>query len=166
MILRFVVTTKCCSLSLHISLCGGTCAAVRQSAVHRPGPATMALFRSDILNQELFRRAVQAAERTASVEILELTIGEARTGLQVSEATCRVPRVLSHVSQEVAPVHITAEVRGRRREFCWTAKISPSASAAAALGDELRLWERELFVYKELLPALELKRKWLHGRGS
>ena len=90
MILRFVVTTKCCSLSLHISLCGGTCAAVRQSAVHRPGPATMALFRSDILNQELFRRAVQAAERTASVEILELTIGEARTGLQVSEATCRV----------------------------------------------------------------------------
>ena len=91
MILRFVVTTKCCSLSLHISLCGGTCAAVRQSAVHRPGPATMALFRSDILNQELFRRAVQAAERTASVEILELTIGEARTGLQVSEAACRVP---------------------------------------------------------------------------
>ena len=90
MILRFVVTTKCCSLSLHISLCGGTCAAVWQSAVHRPGPATMALFRSDILNQELFRRAVQAAERTASVEILELTIGEARTGLQVSEATCRV----------------------------------------------------------------------------
>ena len=98
MILRFVVTTKCCSLSLHISLCGGTCAAVRQSAVHRPGPATMALFRSDILNQELFRRAVQAAERTASVEILELTIGEARTGLQVSEAsvpraTCPQPRV-------------------------------------------------------------------------
>ena len=90
MILRFVVTTKCCSLSLHISLCGGTCAAVRQSAVHRPGPATMALFRSDILNQELFRRAVQAAERTASVEILELTIGEARTGLQVSEAACHV----------------------------------------------------------------------------
>ena len=78
----------------------------------------------------------------------------------------RVPRVFSHMSQEVAPVHITAEVRGRRREFCWTAKISPSASAAAALGDELRLWERELFVYKELLPALELKRKWLHGRGS
>lgn len=63
-------------------------------------------------------------------------------------------------------MHITAEVRGRRREFCWTAKISPSSSAAAALGDELRLWERELFVYKELLPALELKRKWLHVKSS
>lgn len=125
----------------------------------------MALFRSDILNQELFRRAVQAAERTSSVEILELTIGEARTGLQVSEAS--VPRVLHQPRvQEVAPVHITAEVRGRRREFCWTAKISPSSSAAAALGDELRLWERELFVYKELLPALELKRKWLHVKSS
>ena len=73
MILRFVVTTKCCSLSLHISLCGGTCAAVRQSAVHRPGPATMALFRSDILNQELFRRAVQASASKRSIRRFAIT---------------------------------------------------------------------------------------------
>ena len=100
MILRFVVTTKCCSLSPYQLVWCGTCA-VWQSAVHRPGPATMALFRSDILNQELFRRAVQAAERTSSVEILELTIGEARTGLQVSEAS--VPRALSHMSSATCP---------------------------------------------------------------
>ena len=48
----------------------------------------MALFRSDILNQEFFKKAVQSAERTSSVEILELTIGDSKTGLQVSIVYC------------------------------------------------------------------------------
>ena len=62
----------------------------------------------------------------------------------------------------MAPVHITAEVRGRRRDLCWTAKISPSSEAAFRLGKELRLWEKEVFVYKELLPAIELRSNKLH----
>ena len=44
---------------------------------------TMALFRSDILNQDFFKRAVSEAERTTSVDILELTIGDGKTGIQV-----------------------------------------------------------------------------------
>ena len=43
----------------------------------------MALFRSDILNQDFFKRAVSEAERTTSVDILELTIGDGKTGIQV-----------------------------------------------------------------------------------
>ena len=75
---------------------------------------------------------------------------------------CRICFYLIRCFQETAPVHITAEVRGRRRDLCWSAKISPSSEAALALGKELRLWEKEVFVYKELLPAIELRSNKLH----
>jgi len=105
----------------------------------------MALFRSDILNRAFFQRAIGDAEKTKSVDVLEITVGETKRGLQ-----------------EIVPVHVTAEIRGRPREFSWTAKISPASPAAAALSFEMKLWEREVFIYKELLPAIEIKSNKLH----
>ena len=61
-------------------------------------------------------------------------------------------------SQEIVPVHITAKVRGRTRLFSWIAKISPSTEATVTITKELNLWEKEVYVYKEMFPAIELKR--------
>ena len=106
----------------------------------------MALFRSEILNQDFFRAALQEAEKTRNVEILEITIGDcSSTGLQ-----------------ETLPVHITATVRGRERVFDWSAKISSSSQAAVELSRELKLWEKELYLYRELLPSLELRSNLVH----
>ena len=106
----------------------------------------MALFRSEILNQDFFKRALQEAEKTKNVDILEITIGDSTsTGLQ-----------------EMFPVHLTATIRGRQREFDWTAKISSSSEAAVELSKELNLWEKEIYFYKDLLPRLELRSNKLH----
>ena len=106
----------------------------------------MALFRSEILNQDFFKRALQEAEKTKNVDILEITIGDSTsTGLQ-----------------EMLPVHLTATIRGRQREFDWTAKISSSSEAAVELSKELNLWEKEIYFYKDLLPRLELRSNKLH----
>ena len=68
----------------------------------------MALFRSEILNQDFFKRALQEAEKTKNVDILEITVGDpTSTGLQ-----------------EMFPLHLTASIRGREREFDLTAKGS------------------------------------------
>ena len=40
----------------------------------------MALFRSDVLNQEFFKRAIEEAEKSRSVDILEVTVGEPKSG--------------------------------------------------------------------------------------
>ena len=73
------------SCSLTCAVLNGINASVLEFVNYVVGAYTfkMALFRSDILNQEFFRKAVQSAEKTSSVEILELTIGDAKTGLQV-----------------------------------------------------------------------------------
>ena len=106
----------------------------------------MALFRSEILNQDFFKAALQEAEKTRNVEILEITIGDSSsTGLQ-----------------ETLPVHITATVRGREKVFDWSAKISSSSQAAVELSRELKLWEKELYLYRELLPSLELRSNLVH----
>ena len=106
----------------------------------------MALFRSEILNQDFFKVALQEAEKTKNVEILDLTIGDSSsTGLQ-----------------EVLPVHITASIRGRERVFDWSAKISSSSQAALELSQELKLWEKEIYLYRELLPSIELRSNLVH----
>ena len=106
----------------------------------------MALFRSEILNQDFFKVALQEAEKTKNVEILDLTIGDSTsTGLQ-----------------EVLPVHITASIRGRERVFAWSAKISSSSQAAVELSQELKLWEKEIYLYRELLPSIELRSNLVH----
>ena len=101
----------------------------------------MALLRSDVLNISCFQSALEQSEKTASIEVLEITLGDARSGWL----------------QEVAPVQVLAKVRGQSRSFSWTAKISPAAEAAANLCSELKLFEREVFVYRQLLPSVELK---------
>ena len=101
----------------------------------------MALLRSDVLNISCFTSALEQSEKTASVEVLEITLGDGRSGWL----------------QEVAPVQVLAKVRGRSSTFSWTAKISPAAEAAAILCAELRLFEREVFVYRQLLPSIELR---------
>ena len=106
----------------------------------------MALFRSEILNQDFFKKALQEAEKTKNVDVLEITIGDTTsTGLQ-----------------ELLPVHITANIRGRQREFDWSAKISSSSEAAVELSKELKLWQKEIYFYKELLPRLELRSNKVH----
>ena len=106
----------------------------------------MALFRSEILNQDFFKAALQEAEKTRNVEILEITTGACTSsGLQ-----------------ETLPVHITATVRGRERVFDWSAKISSSSQAAVELSRELKLWEKEIYLYRELLPTLELRSNLAH----
>ena len=60
--------------------------------------------------------------------------------------------------QEVAPVQVSARVRGRSRSFSWLTKISPAPPPAALLCSQLRLFQREEFVYKTLLPSVELRR--------
>ena len=106
----------------------------------------MALFRSEILNQDFFKAALQEAEKTRNVEILEITTGACTSsGLQ-----------------ETLPVHITATVRGRERVFDWSAKISSSSQAAVELSQELKLWEKEIYLYRELLPTLELRSNLAH----
>ena len=163
MILRFVVTTKCCSLSPYQLVWWHLCCSVAVCcAPPRPSHHGSLQVRHPQPGAVQARGAGRREDQQCRDPGAHHRRGEDRPpGERGQRAACPQPRV-----QEVAPVHITAEVRGRRREFCWTAKISPSSSAAAALGDELRLWERELFVYKELLPALELKRKWLHVKSS
>ena len=86
----------------------------------------MALFRSDILNHDFFKSALCEAERTGSVDLLEVTVGEAeQCGLQ-----------------EIRPVLILAAIRGREKSFHWVAKLSSGSEAASRLGRERGDWER------------------------
>jgi len=106
----------------------------------------MALFRSEVLNHDFFKKALEDAERTKNVDVLEITVGEvAHTGLQ-----------------EVLPVQITAAIRGKERIFNWVAKLNSSSDSASELGKELNLWQKETYIYTDLLPNLEVISNTLH----
>ena len=76
----------------------------------------MALLRSDVLNISCFQvltnqnclnqsqvwlqTALEQCEKTSSVEVLEITVGDGRSGWL----------------QELAPVQVLANIRGRRRQ--------------------------------------------------
>ena len=76
----------------------------------------MALLRSDVLNIACFQvltnqnkycqpitplqAALEQCEKTSSVEVLEITVGDGRSGWL----------------QELAPVQVLANIRGRRRQ--------------------------------------------------
>jgi len=101
---------------------------------------SMALFRSEVLNQEFFKKALEVAEQTKYVEVTEITIGE-----------------VSHIGlQELLPVKVQATVRGKERVINWVAKLNSSSEAASQLGRELHLWKKEVFLYNTLLPNVEL----------
>jgi len=100
----------------------------------------MALFRSEVLNHDFFKKALEDAEQTRYVEVNEITIGE-----------------VSYIGlQEIIPVQICANIRGRTKVFNWTAKLNSSSESASKLGKELNLCEKEVYVYTVLLPNVEL----------
>jgi len=100
----------------------------------------MALFRSEVLNYDFFKKALEDAEQTKYVEVNEITIGE-----------------VSHVGlQEVIPVQISASIRGKEKVFNWIAKLNSSSESASKLGKQLYLWNKEVYVYTVLLPNVEL----------
>eukprot|EP00091_Calanus_sinicus_P020382 TRINITY_DN5536_c0_g1_i2.p1 TRINITY_DN5536_c0_g1~~TRINITY_DN5536_c0_g1_i2.p1 ORF type:complete len:299 (+),score=88.19 TRINITY_DN5536_c0_g1_i2:105-1001(+) len=100
----------------------------------------MALFRSEVLNHDFFKKALEDAEQTKFVEVNEITIGEvAQIGLQ-----------------EVLPVQITASIRGKEKVFNWIAKLNSSSESASELGKDLNLWKKEDYIYTVLLPNLEV----------
>lgn len=100
----------------------------------------MALFRSEVLNHDFFKKALEDAEQTKYVEVNEITIGE-----------------VSHIGlQEVFPVKIAASVRGKEKSFNWIAKLNSSSESASKLGKELNLWNKEVYIYTVLLPNVEV----------
>jgi len=99
----------------------------------------MSLLRSDIINNEFIIQALRFHERTKHVELDSISTGFPEEG----------------GLQDILPLQVIARIRGKPITYEWTAKIAPRSETVGTAGLVLGLWEKEIQIFRELLPYYE-----------